>query len=198
MEISSALAEDLQALTEALDPPRVDLAIQLRQLISDIRMTNPAYLGLTLTVVSRGEPFIIAAFEAGASRADVRSSAYLPLATLCDVEAGSAIVFYASAPGAFDDFVHEVSAALGLAAGVIDVDGHLGPTTLVDGLSAAARARRMNQALGILIERGFTPETARAELRRLGEQPGADPAAAASQILQRAADGDAMPPQPDR
>jgi hypothetical protein len=192
VEIPTALAADLQALTEALDPPRIDLAIQLGQLISDIRMTNPAYLGLTLTVISRGVPFTIAAFDEDATSAVVRSSASLPLATLCDIEVGSAIVFYATAPGAFVEFVHEVSSALGLAEGVIEVDRHLGRTTLLDGLSAATRARRINQALGVLIERGFTPEAARAELRRLGKQPGGSPAAAASQILQRAADGEAM------
>jgi hypothetical protein len=191
MEIPSTLAADLEALTEALDPPRIDLAVQLHRVIADVRMTHPSYLGLALTVVNGGVPYTIVTFVDDALAADVRASAHLPLPALCDVEDGSGIVFYAGVSGAFAEFADDVVAGFGLADDVVELDRHLSPSVAANGLSAIRGSQQMNQALGVLIDRGFEPAAARGELLRLSEQDGADPLSAPMRILDSAADGDA-------
>jgi hypothetical protein len=189
VEISSALAADLRTLTDALDPPRVDLADQLLRLITSIRMKPESYLGLALTVVNAGVPLTVTAFVDAVTTAHVRSSAQLPLSRLCDAEPGSAIVFYASEPVAFVDFAVELSAALDLATGVITLDGHLNPPEWMGADTAMDPASQMNQALGILIDRGFVPEDARAELEGLAVRRAAGRTAAAVHVINGVARG---------
>lgn len=189
MEISTELAADLRTLTEALGPPGVDLEAQLRALITDIRMSNGSYLGLALTVVSGGVPFTILALDELLAAAGIRSSAKLPLPALCDVEAGSSIVFYAAEPVAFVDFARGVSIALGVEFDAIELDAHLTPPARTEALTAIAAATQANQAIGILIDRGFEPIGAQAELARLGAGLGPGPDAAALQIIRGALDG---------
>ncbi|MDT4928911.1 MAG: hypothetical protein QOF92_1778 [Pseudonocardiales bacterium] len=183
MELPSELAADLRILTEALDPPRADLEVELHALIADIRLTTRSYLGLTLTIVSAGIPFTIIAVDEPIEPGRIRSSALLPLTTLCDVEPESSMIFYAAEPNAFIHFATEVSNALGLDGGAIELDTRLTLPSRTDALSAIAAARQVNQAIGVLIERGRSPAAARGELAALAERAGTVLEVAATDLL---------------
>jgi hypothetical protein len=184
VELPSELAADLRTLTEALDPPRADLDAQLRALIADIRLTTRSYLGLTLTIVLAGAPFTIVAIEEPVGPERIQSSALLPLTTLCDVDAGSSLIFYAAAKDAFVHFAVEVTNALELEPGAIELDTRLTLPSRSDALSAVAAAKQVNQAIGVLIERGHSPTAARAELDALATHSGTTVELAATGVLE--------------
>jgi hypothetical protein len=165
MDTPAALASDLRILTDALDPPRADLETQLRDLIAQIRFANESFLGLSVTIVSGGEPFTILTFDTDAVP-EIRSSARLNLAGLCDVESGSALVLYASAPDSFAEFAVDLAPRLDVAADAIVLDAHLVPPVRTTALTEIAATQRINQAVGVLIDRGFPPPAARVELHR--------------------------------
>lgn len=168
VEMSPALSADLRALTAALDPPGGDLERSLRGLIAAIRVNSPSYLGLTLTLVAGGSPHTIVALEPDGAGAEVRSSALVPLPLLCDVEDGSALVLYAAEVDAFVDLAVDTTVALDRPFEQIVLDQHLAlPVPLP--VSSITAARLENQAVGVLIDRGHSPDTAREELGHLAE-----------------------------
>ena len=166
MEISAALVADLTSLTDSLDQPDTDLEALLRALADDTRRAVRSYLGLTMTLIVDGYPVTLTAMDEFADPGDIATSALLPLPALCDAEPGSVIVFYAGKAGAFVDFAADLSFALGLGLDVIVLDEHLTPPRAVSGLTGLVEMSQVNQAIGILIERGHTPEGARTELHR--------------------------------
>jgi hypothetical protein len=182
VEMPSQLAADLRALTEALDPPRTDLASEMSSLIADIRMTTDTYLGLSMTVVMEGTPFVLLAYEENFDLDDVGSSACVPLQALCDVEPGSSIVFYARERDAFAEFAIEVTTALRLPAGTVVLDQHRTPPPAATDPTTIAVTIATNQAIGVLIDRGSSPAAARTALDELALRRG-NAHAAATEIL---------------
>lgn len=86
------------------------------------------------------------------------------------LDTASTVVFYAATPGAFVDLAADAAAGAGAAErdpGAVVLDVHLDdpdgarPASGVTGLPEAAV---INQAIGVLIGRGDTPEQARAKL----------------------------------
>jgi hypothetical protein len=93
-------------------------------------------------------------------------------------------VLYASAPASFVDFAIDVAARLGVAGEAIVLDQHLVPPARTSALTEVAAAQQINQAVGVLIERGFAPPAARVELRRRAADAATSEAAAAAAIVQ--------------
>ena len=166
MELSAALAADLRFLTEALEESGTDLSVALQRLMRDTRLAVPTFLGLTLTVVINSAPVTFTALEETADPGTAATSALLPLTSLCDAEPGSVIAFYATQPGAFVDLAADLSFALGIDPGGIILDAGLDPPAAGSGLPGLRDQSEINQAIGILIELGYPPEDAGAELRR--------------------------------
>ena len=161
MEFSATLVADLKSLTDALDQPGTDLEALLRGLADDARRAVRSYLGLKMTLIVDGHQVTLTAMDELANPGDIATTALLPLPALIDAEPGSVIVFYAGKAGAFVDFAADLSFTLGLRLDVIVLDEHLTPPHAVSGLNEMSQ---VNQAIGILIERGHTPEGARTEL----------------------------------
>ena len=108
------------------------------------------------------------------------ASLSLPLHLIGAAERGSALVFYAGNAGAFVDLAADLTHGLDVLPGVLALDEHLHlPTeqSNLDGLS------RIDQAIGMLIGRGHTPDEAQVELRRLAEWDSSDATAAARKML---------------
>jgi hypothetical protein len=189
VEISAALAADLKALTEVLDIPGVDLAALLESFSTDTGRAIDSYLGLRMTLVIDGLPVTFTLMESTTAATSLR----VPLNRLGVAEAGSVLMLYASNPGAFVDLAADLSFALGLRPDTLILDDDLrlaGPARGVDGLVELAQ---VNQAIGILIDRGHRPAAARAELRRLADHAETTVHTAARQLIATTQTG----PSPD-
>jgi len=186
MEISAVLSADLKALTDLLEEPGTDLEATLQALSADARQAVDSYLGLTMTLVIDGHPIMLTTVEP----VEVATSLRLPLGALGDTGPRGALVFYAGKPGAFVDLAADLSFALGLNPGVVVLDEDLTPTTDpagLTGLTGLAEMSQVNQAIGILIERGHVPDSARTELHRLADLAQTTLHAAAQQLIRSTA-----------
>lgn len=165
MDISSALATDLKSLTEGSG--QTDLVTLLTQVVADVGCAVRSYVGLTLTIVEDGRPFSMTVMSDGAGPQDIVSSAALQLSAVDGAEPGSEIVFYAGRAGGLVDFAADLSYALHLPLTAIELDSHRPPRIMDGGLSGLAELMHLNQAVGILIEKGYRVEQAHAEMGRV-------------------------------
>ncbi|PYC87337.1 hypothetical protein C7C46_05035 [Streptomyces tateyamensis] len=167
MDLSGTLAADLTTLTEALGRPAADLTDSVQNLADSMRSAVPSWLGLTMTIVLDGLPLALTILDDSAAPHRVATSAALPLTSDQGTGPGSTIVFYAGTPGAFVDFAADLTFALSLELDDVALDQHLTPPRETSGLSGLTDAAGLNQAIGILIDRGRTQDEATAELCRL-------------------------------
>jgi hypothetical protein len=192
MDISTALAADLAELTEALDDPGVDLRESLADVVRDARLAVRSYVGLSVTVLVNGSPITLTAFEDHVDSDDIATSAFIPISG--SAVAGSpptepGIVIYASKAGALVDFATDLAYALDLPLAACILDAHLDPARPEPGATDLDLAMIIGRATGVLIERGYTPETARAELHRLADLDGGHLHHGAQAVLDSLRDG---------
>lgn len=164
MDFPASLSQQLSDLTDALDDPGTDLQAILAVLIDDLTAAVPSFLGLAMTLRVDGESVALTAIEAGALRA-ARSSLQLPLDPMAGAGPGSGVVFYARDADAFAELAADARRLHG-------VDGQvLLDRNLPDGgavqppVTDPAQGAVIHRAMGVLIERGLTPEQAAQELR---------------------------------
>ena len=181
MEITAALAADLAALTEALDEPGADLARTLRQLAADAKLAVGSYLGLTVRAAVSGQPIALSTLD-GAS-AQVRTSLMIPLSPDVDGAAAIGVILYAGTAGAFTDLAADLAWLSGRDLNDFALDRHLTTPAGPDGHDGLAALSLINQAIGMLIAHGHTPEQADRELDDRAAQAGVDRHAAATQVL---------------
>ncbi len=180
MDLSAALAADLAALSDLLDEPDVDLEAGLRALGVSLRTAIGAYRAMTMTVDVDGHRVSLTVFD-GADQIDgahgvngtSATTLLIPLSRPVADRVGNSLVLHARTPGAFVDLAADLSYALGIDASELVLDAHLGELATpvpATGMTGTADLAVVNQALGVLLARGHTPEGARTELRRLAEQ----------------------------
>lgn len=183
MEIAAALAADLAVLTEALDDSAFDLAGCLRQLVADIRFAVPAYVGLTLTLNDNERPVSFTLLEPDITATDVATSVLVPLSLMVGGGSETALLCYARQPGAFVDLAADLAWLSGLALADFVMDEHLSlafePRTGESLIAASA----INQAVGVLIGQGHTPDEARRRLEERANRASTHLDAAAALIL---------------
>jgi hypothetical protein len=185
MKISAALAADLGTLTAALDEPGADVLHSLDQLGVAARAAVPTYLGLSVTVDGSDPPFTFTTLED--HKADnVRTSLRLMLlAPVGDGRAAPsvALILYAETPGTFVDLTADLAWLTGRPPSDFALDQHLSvPAGSDDGASLRA-ASVINQAIGVLIGRGYTPRQANSKLDTHADGPGTDRHTTAQFIL---------------
>jgi hypothetical protein len=166
VDISAALAADLAILTQALDAD-VDLEVAVRAFTADLRQAVASYLAMTITIVLDGRDLSFTVHDAPAPHPIAATSLLIPLAAVMPTDTASTMLLYAAAPGAFVDLAADLSHALDIEPGALVLDGHLDRPADSDGLTGLDEHIAINQAIGILIARGHTPEAAEHELRRL-------------------------------
>jgi len=179
MEISETLAADLAILAQALDDA-VDIVDNLYQLSANARLAVPSYQGLTLIIADAANRLAITVLETG-TRDVAGTSVLVPLSASDPPE--TSLVLYAGQPGAFVDLAADLAWLTGYPVGEFVFDQHLSipPETGTDGVISALSA--INQAIGVLIGRGYTLEQARLELGRRAVDGGMERQAVAAMIL---------------
>jgi hypothetical protein len=165
-KIGAALAADLDILTAALDEPGADVLHTLHQLGADAQATVRAYLGLSVTVAGSDPPFTFTVLEDGAAAADVRTSLWLTLPGVGDGRGAPsvALILYAGTPGTFVDLTADLAWLTGRPPSDFVLDQHLSGPARPDTGICLRTASVINQAIGVLIGRGYTPEQAHREL----------------------------------
>ena len=161
METPRSLADDLDALTEALDDPVLDLEAVLNVLTDDLLTAIPSFLGMSITLSIDGSPCTLNS-SAESMRLRAMSSLWLPLDPH---EAGGHVVFYARDSGAFDDLADDARWMFSRDGQAV-VDRHLTAASGIgtEGIHGLAEFGDINQALGVLSAMGH--RSAHAELYR--------------------------------
>ena len=185
VEIQDALIEQLAALSLALDEPGADLQAIIAVLMDDLAGAVPSFLGMTITITQDDRRLVLTTMDDG-RRGSARASLRLALGRPGSPPVGH-IVFYAQWPDAFVGLAADARHRAG-GAGRIVVDGDLGddntPRTSETLSETLSERGEVYQAIGLLIDRGFLPDEARAQLER-GATGGLSRAQAARQLLRR-------------
>ncbi len=186
MKIVAALAADLEILTAALDEPGADVLCSLGQLGVDARAAVPSYLGLTVTVGGSDPPFTFTTLEDGAAD-DVCTSLGLTLPGVTDGRALPSvdIVLYAGTLGAWVDLSADLAWLTGCPPSDFTLDRHLRVPWGSEARMTLRAASVMNQVIGVLIGRGYTPVQARREFDLQTDAAATDPHTAAQIILDK-------------
>jgi hypothetical protein len=193
--LSAEFAADLAVLTQALDDPDVDLGAALESLAAALQRAVASYRAMTMTIVLDGRElsFTVQRHDGpNAAEPKPATSLLIPLAAGTGTRPTSTLVLYAANPGAFVDLAADLSHALSAGPDALVLDAHLpapAPSSRLDGLDGQVL---VNQAIGVLVGRGHTPEAAGEELHRLADLDHGDLHAAAAQILHSTA----RPPEP--
>ncbi len=180
MEIPAALSADLAILSAALDD-NTDIEASLNALLLDLQVAVDSSLGLIVTVVIDDYPAVFNALPDAYDRPPVGASLLLPLPLVSNAEDGSSIVFFAATPGAFVDLAADLSFALRLDPETLVLDADLHPAV---GAIGMATLSEINQAIGILIEKGHpSAGAAQAALDLLAEHANSTTHAAAQRLI---------------
>ncbi|MDD4867766.1 MAG: hypothetical protein PHQ28_11820 [Mycobacterium sp.] len=184
MEIGAALAAELGILTAALDEPGADVMHSLHQLGVDAQAAVPSYLGLSVTVDGSDPPFAFTTLEDGAAD-DLHTSLRLTLPGVGEGRAAPsvALILYASTPGTFVDLAADLAWLTGRPPSDFALDRHLSVPAGSDTGTYLRTASVVNQAIGVLIGRGYTPGQADRELNTQADSAGIDRHTSAQFIL---------------
>jgi hypothetical protein len=184
MKIGAALAADLGILTAALDEPGADVLHSLHQLGVNAQAAVSTYLGLSVTVDGSDPPLRFTTLEDGTAD-DVRTSLRLTLPGVGDGWASPSVtlILYAGTPGTFIDLSADLAWLTGRPPSDFALDQHLSVPAGSDAGTYLRTASVINQAVGVLIGRGYTPGQAHRELDTQADSAGTDRHTTAQFIL---------------
>jgi hypothetical protein len=191
VEITAALAADLAILSEALVETDADILEAFRQLAMDVKVAVRSYLGLAVIARNSTFPLTLTAMEPLTHRDDVVSSLLMPLWDQ-DLEGHDpqlVVILYAGRAGAFVDLAADLSWLSGRPLSDFTLDQHLSlpePDSQIDVRGSSV----VNQAIGVLIGRGYTPAQAALEIDARAAAAGESRVDAAALILGDALAGD--------
>ena len=184
MRIPPALAADLALLTQALDIDDVDVTSTLALLTTDVAAAVASYVGLTVRVGSVGSHAELTTLDDTAEAARIVTSLRLPLSGRTGTsDPWVLIVLYASALGAFVDMAADLAWLTRRQLGEIGLDLDLGEGIQAHPATSLRSRSTVDQAIGVLVARGRTPEQATTELDSLAHGAGSDRLAAAVALL---------------
>jgi len=165
VDISAALAADLALLTQALDDSGIDLEAGLRAFTADVKVAVASFTGMTMTIAFDGHDVSFTVHDDATIQP--ATSLLIPLATVTPTDPASTLLLYAATPGAFVDLAADLIYALRIEPTALVLDGHFDPRAGSGGITGLDEHSAINQAIGVLIGRGHTPESAQHELQRL-------------------------------
>lgn len=196
VELAASFAADLAAIADTFDAldPSSHIEQSLLRLITVVRGGVQSYLGLSLALAAPGPVLEFTALSSSVSPDNTHASVRIPLDFKRKPEFAprATLVFYASAPGAFVDLAADLAWITGrdLGSFVLDKDLELPhPGRLREALRAQST---LDQAIGVLIGRGYTPAAAHREIDSHGPG-GASPLARATEVLASLGNGTADP-----
>lgn len=161
---SPVLAAELATLGDS----GTDLSDAVESLHDILQMVVPSAVGLSVTVHFSDLDATVTTLPKGV---EPQTSLRFPLSIWADFEAGSEVIFYASTPSSLVDLAADLGWALKLniaftgqfADHMVVVDQHITPAP---GLSGPDDLSSVNQAVGVLLSTGRSPETAIGDLKR--------------------------------
>jgi hypothetical protein len=186
MDVPAALHADLAALSDALEGG-TDLEALLEGLVDHARAAVESFLGMTVTVVAQGQKISFTVRDERDGR-EIVASLRIPLGADAGSAVGSALTLYAAVPGAFVDLAADMSYALSVPLEDLHLDAQLTAADGYAGIEGMATHSAINQAVGVLINDGHTPESAHALLRGLSEAHNISLAHAAARVTEAVAD----------
>jgi hypothetical protein len=184
MDLPRALAADLRDLA-------VDLSADgythttLAMIEHNLRRPVPSILGASVTLhtpASPGAPVVVNFVGRTIDPHEISAALVLPLPGLTQPRAGS-ITFYAAQPDAFTQLRPQLAQALHLDPGQIDPQPPLPVKPVRPGADGLHDFAVVNRALGVLLNRGHTLDTARATLANQAKGSQTDITAAAHAFL---------------
>jgi hypothetical protein len=183
--MNAAMVAALGILTEALDEPDTDIAHSLQQLALAAAAAIPTYQGLSVVVPQSDPPFTLTNLADGVKAGDILTSlqVLLPIMGAGDDTGAVAVILYASVPGTFVDLAADLAWLTGRPMSEVTLDGHLSLPAAADVGDQLHAASAINQAVGVLIGRGFTPHQAHCHLDIQAATNRTDRHAAAQSIL---------------
>lgn len=169
MAISARLAAELSILSQTLENPGNSIAQSMQRLSDEISDAVESYLGLTVTIAPGTTPITFTTLRDGAQPASVRTSARFTLTRAAAGSVGTgpviSLIVYAATPGAFVDLAADLAWITRANPAHITLDQDL--TVVFEMPTTAPSAVAMiNQAIGVLIGRGHSPEQAYQRLSR--------------------------------
>ncbi len=215
MEITDALAAELSLLSAVLDTPEADLAPDVartvRQLMTDVHLAVPSFVGLTITVMdyaelgyselepddlpAAGPTQVVLRFtllDVQVEPADIGTSLRIPESTSASGRPRIEVILYAATAGAFVDMAADHSFLTGRRFDLGDLDQHRAVAGSADIIGVLSAESTIREAIGVLIGRGRTPDEAYAELDALAALADTDRITEATEIL-----NDLMPQDPE-
>jgi hypothetical protein len=134
----------------------------LHQLAADAKFAVRTFVGLTVRITLGDQLSNLTVFEDGSAFEDIGASLLIPMQATADrsrADTAIDLVLHASAAGAFTDLAADLAWLSGQELAEFALDQHLVVVARdeVDGLFARSL---INQAIGVLIARGYTPEQA--------------------------------------
>jgi hypothetical protein len=183
--INAALAAELEILTATLDEPGADIAHSVRQLALNAAAGVTTYLGLSVLMGRSEPPFGFTALADGVAADDIGTSLWVELPGVGDGwgRLTVAVTLYAGSPGAFVDLAADMAWLTARPLSDFVLDKHLtvpAPSNTGTQLHATSI---INQAVGVLIGRGHTPEQANWQLDTQAADAGTDRHGAAQLVL---------------
>ncbi len=158
----------LRALARRSGAPET-LSSELEELLLGVLRAAPSCLGVSLTLTRQGLPVTVTSLSLSAGLREVRSSLAVQLPRRAAQDApGPLLVLCSGAVGALDQLRLDLLALLDLDPRKVCIDTHLALPDLAteaDGLAAQLDdLSALNQAVGVLLDRGLLPEQGRALL----------------------------------
>lgn len=184
MAFLAALAADLHTLSVTLDATDIDVDIvdTFTQLNAAAAAGVGSYLGLCVTVT--GSDTTVQSNTMSHDVEVVGSSVKIPTPTIDDARLPVvSVVLYAATPGAFTDLAADLVWLTGTDQTEFRLDQDLTPPPAAAGANTLTLTSTINQAIGMLIGQGHTPEQAAQHLATLAAHDHANLPAAAAAVL---------------
>lgn len=199
MTTTPDIAAQLHLLTQALDLPGTDLADTLARLVADVRSAVSSYLGLTIAITGSPPAFHLTVLGEGTVPDQIHTSLLVPLtsagvAAKASPSTSVVLILYAGTPGAFVDLAADLSWITGRHPSDFRLDEHRALPADYANNTDVRSISTINQAIGVLIGAGSTPEQAERELHARAAAACIELVGAAALVL---ADLTRLAPRPD-
>ena len=186
-ETTPALAATLALLTAALDDPGADVAASMAAFAAEAHAAIGSYLGLTVSIgAGAGAAVTFTMLADSEQTSAICASLRMLLPDVASTGAdgvGAALILYAGRSGAFVDLAADLAWLTGRELTDFVLDQQLQLPAQPDGTLALLTASLIDQAIGVLMGRGYTPDQARRELDADAARANTDRAGAAARIL---------------
>jgi hypothetical protein len=190
MNLSPASVAALTLLNDALDEPNPDLTQTLHYVATGASTAVASYVGMSVCVEDAAGPEVLfTALEDGIEPGTIATSLRLTFTTPSQDQSSQPghsrliwLVLYATTPGAFVDLTADLAWLANPSCGEYVLDEDVPLAKQPHSLYVTA-ASTINQAIGILIGRGATPEEASEHLDHLAVGQSTDRLTAAAAII---------------